>query len=180
MPETIVPWGCNVPPSKGSLSSAYSTRLVRPSPSSSLDSSPAPVRISQMTDQGQPRHRASARLVVEGLDAELAAAPQRAISRYRRAIQIDPGNPFPYLALARYYVSADDPTRALEHLDRARSLVGSNGSFSLRMSAHLLGLRGNALQELGRDAEADPLLAKARRLAPSVWGDGRLDAAELR
>jgi hypothetical protein len=33
---------------------------------------------------------------------------------------------------------------------------------------------------MGRDAEAAQLLEKARRLAPSVWGDGRLDAAELR
>jgi tetratricopeptide (TPR) repeat protein len=104
----------------------------------------------------------------------------RALSRYQRAIQIDPGNPFAYLALARYYVSVDDPARALEYLDRVRSLLDPNGSFSLRTSPHLLGLRGNALEQLGRDAEAAQSLGKARRLAPSVWGDGRLDAAELR
>jgi tetratricopeptide (TPR) repeat protein len=140
----------------------------------------APVRISQITHYGDTRRQASTRLVVEGLDAEVAASSDRALSRYQRAIQIDPGNPFPYLALARYYVSVDDPTRALEHLDRAQSLLDSSGSISLRTSAHLLGLRGSALEEMGRDAEAAQLLGQARRLAPSVWGDGRLDAAELR
>jgi tetratricopeptide (TPR) repeat protein len=140
----------------------------------------APMRISQITHQGDTRRQASVRLVVEGLDAELAASSDRALSRYQRAIQIDPGNPFAYLALARYYVSVDDPTRALEYLDRVQSLLDSNGSFSLRTSPHLLGLRGNALEQMGRDAEAAQLLAQARRLAPSAWGDGRLDAVELR
>ena len=139
-----------------------------------------PLRISEITHLGDTRRQASMRLVVEGLDAELVTASDRALSRYQRAIQIDPGNPFAYLALARYYVSVDDPTRALEHLDRAQSLLVSGGSISLRTSPHLLGLRGSALEEMGRDAEAARLLAQARRLAPSVWGDGRLDAAELR
>ncbi len=139
-----------------------------------------PVRISQVTHLGDTRRQASVRLVVEGLDAELAASSDRALSRYQRAIQVDPGNPFAYLALARYYVSVDDPTRALEHLDRAQSLVDPNGSFPPRISPHLLGLRGSALEQLGRDAEAERLLARARQLAPSVWGDGRLDADELR
>ncbi len=139
-----------------------------------------PVRVSQITHQGDTRRQASMRLVVEGLDAELVAASDRALSRYQRAIQVDPGNPFAYLALARYYVSVDDPTRALEHLDRAQSLLDPAGSNSLRISPHLLGLRGGAFAELGRDAEAERLLGRARQLAPSVWGDGRLDAGELR
>ena len=65
---------------------------------------------------GDARRQASMRLVVEGLDAEIAAAPERALSRYQRAIQIDPGNPFAYLTLARYYAAIADPERALEHL----------------------------------------------------------------
>ena len=139
-----------------------------------------PVRISQLTEHGDTRRQASVRLVEEGLDAEMAGASERALSRYHNAIQIDPGNPFAYLALARYYVSVDDPTRALEHLDRAQSLLDPAGSISLRISPHLLGLRGGALAEMGRDAEAERLLARARQLAPSVWGDGRLDPGELR
>jgi tetratricopeptide (TPR) repeat protein len=120
------------------------------------------------------------RLVVEGLDAELASTPQRALGRYERAIQIAPSNPFVYLTLARYYAALADPERALEHLDRAQSLLDPNSAVYRRAEPHLLGLRGWALAEAGRSAEAGPLLAEARRLAPPVWGDGRLDASELR
>jgi tetratricopeptide (TPR) repeat protein len=120
------------------------------------------------------------RLVVEGLDAEIASKPSRALSRYQRAIQIDPGNSFAYLALARHYAAIADPERALEHLDRARSLLDPDGALYRGAEPHFLGLRGRAFAEAGRPADAGPLLAEARRLAPSVWGDGRLDASELR
>jgi tetratricopeptide (TPR) repeat protein len=120
------------------------------------------------------------RLVVEGLDAELASAPQRALSRYERAIQIDPSNPFSYLVLARYYAALADSERALQHLDRAQSLLDPSTAVYRDAEPHLLGLRGWALAEAGRLADAAPLLAEARRLAPSVWGDGRLEASELR
>jgi tetratricopeptide (TPR) repeat protein len=120
------------------------------------------------------------RLVVEGLDAEIASMPQRALSRYQRAIQIDSGNPFVYLALARYYAAIADPERTLEHLDRTQSLLDPDGALYRSAEPHLRGLRGRALAEAGRSADAEPLLADARRLAPSVWGDGRLDAIELR
>ncbi len=139
-----------------------------------------PLRISQITDVGDSRRQASVRLVIEGLDAELAGAALRALGRYERAIQIDPGNPFVYLALARYYVSIADAERALENLDRVQSLLPVDSRLSPRVEPHVLGLRGGALQELGRTTEADRLLARARQLAPSVWGDARLDVRELR
>jgi tetratricopeptide (TPR) repeat protein len=129
---------------------------------------------------GDARRQASMRLVVEGLDAEIAATPERALSRYQRAIQIDPGNPFAYLTLARYYAAIADPERALEHLDRAQSLLDPDAAFYASTEPHLRGLRGWALVAAGRRSEAGPLLAEARRLAPSTWGDGRLDASELR
>jgi tetratricopeptide (TPR) repeat protein len=119
-------------------------------------------------------------LVVEGLDAEIASAPQRALGRYERAIQIDPGNPFVYLALARYYAAIADPERALEHLDRAQSLLDPDAALYRSVEPHLRGLRGLALAEAGRPMDAWLLLEEARRLAPSVWDDGRLDASELR
>jgi tetratricopeptide (TPR) repeat protein len=119
-------------------------------------------------------------LVVEGLDAEIASMPQRALSRYQRAIQIDPGNPFAYLVLARYYAAIADSERALEHLDRAQSLLDPDGALYREAEPHLLGLRGWAFAAAGRSADAGPLLAEAGRLAPSVWRDGRLDARELR
>jgi len=120
------------------------------------------------------------RLVVEGLDAEIAWAPQRALGRYERAIQIDPGNPFAYLVLARHYAAIADPERALEHLDRAQSLLDPDAALYRSVEPHLRGLRGWAFVEAGRLMEAGLLLEEARRLAPSVWGDGRLDASELR
>ncbi len=120
------------------------------------------------------------RLVVEGLDAEIASMPQRALSRYQRAIQSDSGNPFVYLALARYYAAIADSERALEHLDRAQSLLDPDGALYRSVEPHLRGLRGRALAVAGRSAVAELLLAEARQLAPAVWGDGRLDASELR
>ena len=140
----------------------------------------AALRISEVDHLGDARRQASMRLVVEGLDAEIASTPQRALSRYQRAIQIDPGNPFAYLALARYYAAIADPERALEHLDRAQSLLDPDGTLYEWAEPHLRGLRGWALAEAGWSADAGPLLAEARRLAPSVWDDGRLDASELR
>lgn len=140
----------------------------------------AALRISEIDQIGDARRQASMRLVVEGLDAEIASTPQRALSRYQRAIQIDSGNPFAYLALARYYAEIADSERALGHLDRAQSLLDPDGGLYRSSEPHLLGLRGWALADADRSADAEPLLAEAGRLAPSVWGDGRLDARELR
>ena len=138
------------------------------------------LRISELDRVGDARQQASMRLVVEGLDAELASTPQRALSRYERAIQIDPSNPFAYLALARYYAARADSERALQNLDRAQSLLDPSTTVYRSAEPHLLGLRGWALADAGRSADADPLLAEAGRLAPPVWGDGRLEASELR
>jgi len=138
------------------------------------------LRISEIDPSGDARYQASMRLVVEGLDAEIASTPQRALSRYGRAIQIDPSNPFAYLALARYYAAIADSERALEHLDRSQSLLDPDSALYQGAQPHLLGLRGWALAGAGVSAEAGPLLDEARRLAPGVWGDGRLDASELR
>jgi tetratricopeptide (TPR) repeat protein len=106
--------------------------------------------------------------------------PHRALSRYERAIQIDPGNPFAFLTLARYYAAIADPERALEHLDRAQSLLDPDGTLYRGAEPHLRGLRGWALADAGRPVEAGVLLSEARSLAPSVWDDGRLAASELR
>jgi tetratricopeptide (TPR) repeat protein len=140
----------------------------------------AALRIAEIDHLGDARRQASMRLVVEGLDAEIASMPQRALSRYQSAIVIDPGNPFVYLALARYYAAVADPERALEHLDRAQSLLDPDSTLYRRAEPHLLGLRGWALAAKGRSADAGPLLEEASQLAPSVWRDGRLDASELR
>jgi tetratricopeptide (TPR) repeat protein len=138
-----------------------------------------PVRISELTGEGDGTRRASTRLLVEGLTSDRELRPQLALSRYERAIQIDPTNPFAYLALARHFADRFEPARVLEYLDQAELLLESQGAHSPRVEPHLLGLRGAALQAAGRFAEGEPLLARARELAPSVWGDSHLAPEEL-
>jgi tetratricopeptide (TPR) repeat protein len=138
------------------------------------------LRLSELTDQGDRTRQASLRLVIDGLDADAQRDARRARGSYARALQVDSGNPYAYLALARHHVEAGDASRALQHLARARDLLASERNDSPRVEVHLVGLRGIALRELGRSDEARPLLAYAARRAPSVWGDGRLSAEELR
>jgi tetratricopeptide (TPR) repeat protein len=137
-----------------------------------------PLRLSELERSGDPTRRASLRLCVEGLDAEVAGRGRGAASYYERAIQLDPTNPYAYLSLARHAVDLGDGDAALEYLDRAEQLLSSEGALSPRVEAHLAGLRGAALEATGRQGRAD--LDRARGLYPAVWGDGRLSAAELR
>lgn len=138
------------------------------------------LRLTQVTGQGDPTRRASIGLVIEGLDADVQDDGRRARGLYARALQIDSGNPYAYLALARHYAEAGDVSRAREHLVRSQDLFEAYDLSSPRVDVHLTGLRGVLMRLEGRSADADPLLASAARTAPSVWGDGRLTAAELR
>lgn len=140
------------------------------------------LRVSALVHEGDPTRRASLRLVISGLDADAAGDSDLAWSRYQRAIQIDPTNPFAYLAIARRELESGEAVRALEVLDRAEQLLDAEERelFSPGVEPHLLGLRGAALAASGRAAEGEPLLRRARALAPDVWGDARLTAAELR
>lgn len=129
-------------------------------------------------DAGDPTRRASLRLVLDGLEADAAGRERQGTGYYERALQIDPTNPYAYLALARRELESGDPRRALDTLDRCERLLDAEGARSPGADAHLFGLRGAALSALGRDGRPD--LDRAARLAPSVWDDGRLDAWELR
>ena len=137
-----------------------------------------PLRLSQVSSEGDATRRASLRLCLQGLDSDSEGRARMALSQYERAIQIDPTNPFAYLAIARHEVERGDPQRALEYLDRAEMLLDSEGARSPRVEPHLVGLRGAALRETGQGGEE--LLARAYELSPSVWSDGQLSAAELR
>lgn len=137
-----------------------------------------PLRVSDVEDQGDPARRASLRLVVRGLDEE-GMQPDQATGHYERAIQIDPTNPYAYLALARHY-AATEPDRALEYLDQAEALLESEGALSPGVEPHVLGIRGTALRARGETARGEALIAQAADLAPSEWGDGTLSAVELR
>lgn len=137
-------------------------------------------RVEDVANDGDPMRRASTRLVLDGLASDAGGNAARALSQYERAVLVDSGNPYAYLALARYHVEQRDGGRALAYLDRARVLFESLAIDSPRVEMHLVGLRGNALQLQGRMLEGDALLRRAARGAPDVWGDGRLTADELR
>jgi tetratricopeptide (TPR) repeat protein len=143
-------------------------------------SGPPPFRLTDVADEGDAARRASMRLVLGGLDEDQALRPAQALALYERALQVDPNNPFAYLALARHHVDGADPHRALAFLEKADVLLASSGERSPGLEANLVGIRGSALYASGRVDGALPLLERARRLSPTVWDDARLDAWELR
>lgn len=119
------------------------------------------------------------RLVLNGLEADSANAPDRARGSYEEALRVDSTNPYAYLALARHHAAVGDSESALSFLDKAASLFRAEGEPSPRVEPHLLGLRGQALYESGQVDAGLPYLQQAWDLAPDVWTDGRLSAEEL-
>ena len=130
--------------------------------------------------QGDAVRRASQQLVLDGLDSAIERLPDVALRQYERAIQVDPTNPYGYLAIARHHIDANDPRRALPFLDQAEALLRAQGAYSPAIEAHVVGLRGAALYAMGEPEQGFPMLQRASQLAPSVWADGHLSAAELR
>jgi tetratricopeptide (TPR) repeat protein len=139
-----------------------------------------PIRISEAEGQGDPARRASIRLTLEGLDADVAGDARRARGSYERAVQVDPTNPYVYLALARHHLEAGDGPSVVHFLGQASALFQTEGMREIRVEVHLLGLRGGAMLAEARDDEAQPYLDRAATLSPIIWGDGRLTAEELR
>lgn len=138
------------------------------------------LHLSELKSEGDAARRASLGLVIDGLEADELGQAQRAQGLYARALQIDSGNPYAYLALARHHLAEGDAQLALEQLARAEDLLSSEGAISPRVEVHLVGLRGMALLLEGRADEAKRLLAQAARAAPDVWGDAQLSPEELR
>ena len=139
-----------------------------------------PVRVSQLTQIGDPQRQASQRLVVSGLESDGAGQGERALASYERAIQIDGMNPYAYLAISRYWIEAGEPERGIVFLDQAEVLLDAAGENTLGARVHLIGLRGRAGVLGDRSDEAADQLRQAADLAPEVWGDGILSAEELR
>lgn len=148
----------------------------KPPPEEALE----PIRISELLSRGDPARRASLRLVIEGLEADGRGEFARGQGSYERAIQVDPTNPYAYLALARHYAEGNEPQWALSSLDQADSLFEARRERSPRVEVHLLGLRGQALYAGGEIEQGLQYLERAWKLAPEVWGDGQLTADELR
>lgn len=134
------------------------------------------LRLSELPLDEDRARRASIRLVLQGLATE----GRRAQGLYERALQVDSGNPYAYIALARHHIDGGNAALALDHLRRAEDLLRSYDLFSPRAEVTLSGLQGAALLELGREPEAARLLGFAARRDPPVWRDGHLSAAELR
>ena len=136
------------------------------------------LRVGELAERGDAARRASTRLVLRGLDAEIAGRAGQATSDFERAIQVDPTNPLPYLALARQEAFGGSPDRALAFVDKARAAFGAAAE-SLGARPHLDGLRGAALAARGERTRARPFRQAAAE-ASSAWADGILDAHELR
>jgi tetratricopeptide (TPR) repeat protein len=140
----------------------------------------APLRLHEIAGEGDAARRASQRLVLEGLGYDSKGQARLARTSYERALQVDVNNPYAYLALARHAVESGDGASALEYLEQAELLLGAEHLRSPRVEPHLLGLRGGALRASGDPSGGSALLARASELAPTVWSDGELSAAELR
>lgn len=151
-----------------------SVGILRPPPPEAI--ARPPLRISERAVEGDARRRASMQLVVDGITEEVRGHVETALSRYDDALKLDPNNPYVALAMARHEVFDGDPDRGLAQLDRYEALAPRDAL----AAAHVAGLRGAAFMRLGQSALARPYLEEARALAPSVWGDARLDARELR
>jgi len=130
-----------------------------------------PFRISQIASEGDAARKASVRLVLGGLEAESAGNMARGRSLFERALQVDPNNPYAFLALARSACEAEAPEQCLHFLEQAEALMrledAPPGAF-----VHVEGLRG----VLGSAQQ----LRYAEGASPAIWGDGLLDARELR
>jgi tetratricopeptide (TPR) repeat protein len=136
--------------------------------------------LTDVAEEGDAARRASMRLILSGLEEDQELRPAHALALYERALQVDPNNPFAYLALARHHVEGAEPQRALAFLEKADVLLANSEWQSPGLEADLVGIRGSALYASDRIDRALPLLERARRLVPAVWDDARLDARELR
>jgi tetratricopeptide (TPR) repeat protein len=127
-----------------------------------------------------PARDASLRLVIAGLDEDAAGRPSRALASYQRAIRVDPTNPFAFLALSRHHLEGGSLDEASAFLDQARSLFESQQTLGPSVDVWGLGLRAGIERGRGQHERADALFDRARALSPSIWGDERLSASELR
>jgi hypothetical protein len=141
---------------------------------------PPPLRISDQLSEGDPVRRASIRLVIAGLDADSAGLSVRGLSNYERAIQVDPTNPYAFLALARFYADGDEPERSLALLDQAEVLLQSEGGLVPGAQVHLEGLRAQIEWKQTGTRKSERTLERAAILSPEIWGDGELSSRELR
>jgi len=137
-----------------------------------------PFTISEVVAEGDATRRASTRLVLRGIEADMSGDEPRARATYQRALQVDATNPYAFLALARFEVERGDALRAASMVDQAETLLKLEEAPEGAL-VHVRGLRGMLGTREG-DRQGASWLRDAEAAAPDVWADGRLDAYELR
>ena len=144
------------------------------------------LRVSEFSAYGPPARRAATRLVLQGLAVDAPGRAADALSRYERALQIDPENAFAYLALARHEAFGGEPARALAFLDKAeanlRALARAGALDWALVTPHLTGLRAAAARRTDALALppglASPSAPRARGALPApVPRAGRASAS---
>ena len=63
--------------------------------------------------------------MLAGLEADTTGGSTLALGRYEDALRVDSGNPYAYLALARYHADGLDPEEATPFLDQAEALTST-------------------------------------------------------
>jgi tetratricopeptide (TPR) repeat protein len=139
-----------------------------------------PLTASAALGRYDARRDGSLRLVIEGLAADSAGDPSRALASYQRAVRLDATNPLAFLALARHHVATGNPEEASAFLDQARALFESEGELGSSVDVWDVGLRAWIDRAQGREDEADSRFDAARALSPEIWRDELLSAEELR
>ena len=139
-----------------------------------------PLTASASLGRYDARRDGSLRLVIEGLEADAAGVPSRALASYQRAVRLDATNPIAFLALARHHVATGNPEDASAFLDQARALFESEGELGSSVDVWGVGLRAWIDRAQGREDDADSRFDAARELSPEIWRDELLSADELR
>ena len=139
-----------------------------------------PLTASAALGRYDARRDGSLRLVIEGLEADAAGVPSRALASYQRAVRLDATNPIAFLALARHHVATGNPEDASAFLDQARALFESEGELGSSVDVWGVGLRAWIDRAQGREDDADSRFDAARELSPEIWRDELLSADELR
>ena len=152
--------------------------LLACAPRSPPEIAPPPFHLSEIAEQGDAQRRASTRLILDGLDFDRQGRRAQARSQYQLALQLDPGNPYAYLAFARHFAESTQPDRAFSYLEKLDGLL-SLEEVPGGLEAHRLGVWGTALRASGRYEEGQALLRRAAELSPLPWEDGHLSAEEL-